>query len=307
MLAAIVLVIGLLVLVKAANTTIAATERIAAKKGWSNYGAATILIAMMTSLPELFVSVLAALRGDYAVVTGTVFGSVVGLLLLSLGLIGLIANVRFTEEERTLGRRAVLTIIYVAILAILLPALPWFVGILVLLGYLYYAREATRVSHAEKKGQDRTVGTSIRKDLLILFVGIAFLLGSAEAVVWSIETLAREYGIAPFVISFILVALGTNLPEISVEITSAIKNKTEIALGDIVGSAVADSTVVLGTAAIVAKTLPITMTAHVGAAILLGSALLAWKIESGEKLTMWESLGLVIAYFLVIATEMALG
>ena len=307
MLAAIVLMVGLLALIKAANMTITATENIATKKGWSNYGAATILIATMTSLPELFVSVLAALHGDYAVVTGTVFGSVVGLLLLSLGLIGLIANVRFTEGERALGRKAVLTIIYVAILAIVLPAIPWFVGILVLLGYLYYAKEATKVSDVGKKEPDGTAEGSIRKEAVTLIIGIALLLGSAEAVVWSIEALAKEYGIAPFVISFILVALGTNLPEISVEITSTLKNRAEIALGDIVGSAVADTTVVLGTAAIVAKTLPITMTAHVGAAILMGSALLAWKIESGKKLTMWESLGLILAYFLVIATEMALG
>ncbi|NPA76480.1 MAG: sodium:calcium antiporter [Candidatus Diapherotrites archaeon] len=304
MLAWLVLIAGILAIVWAASTTIRETENLAAKLGWSKYGIASTLVAAMTSLPELIVSVIAARSGNYGIVTGTVFGSVVGLLLLSLGLIGLISEVRFNKEEKTLGRRSITIVVLVAILAIVFTKITWWMGIILLGVYLAYVHTVSKTSKSEEK-QSRE--GEAWKHIILIAAGVATLILAAEGIVWAVQAISREYGVDPFVISFIIVAIGTNLPEITVEIVSTIKNRSEIAVGDILGSAVADTTLVLGSAAIVGGAIPVGLTAHIGAAILLGSAIVAWKIETEEKITMWEAVGLLVAYFLVIATEMALG
>jgi cation:H+ antiporter len=305
MLAAITLIIGLGLLAYSAKKAIQYTEEIAAALGLSEHGVASTVIATMTSLPELIVVSLAAMQGDYKIITGTVFGSIIGLLLLSLGLLGLIGNMRFGAEEKRSAHRSLAIVVLVAILTILLSGMTWWVGIGLIAAYVWFARTQTDGGE-QKKGRNAKKGHAW-KAVGKLAIAVAVLIASAELTIHSIEELATEFGISPFVIAFIVVAIGTNLPELSVEITSTLQGKEDIALGDILGSSVADATLVFGTAAIIAKYVPFGMGAHIGAGMLLTASLIALKTESGNKLTMWESVGLLIAYFLIISIEMALG
>lgn len=91
--------------------------------------------------------------------------------------------------------------------------------------------------------------------LLLLVVGLTILIGGAEALVRGASSIGRRFGISPLVIGLTIVAFGTSAPELTVNIYSALVGSTDLALGNIIGSNIANILLILGvTAAIVPLT-----------------------------------------------------
>lgn len=87
--------------------------------------------------------------------------------------------------------------------------------------------------------------------MLILAGGLILVIVGAHFTVESASDIAKGFGISEWIIGIIMVSLGTSLPELSVSISAAIKGKVDMAIGNIIGSNMANTTVVLGTAALV--------------------------------------------------------
>ena len=84
----------------------------------------------------------------------------------------------------------------------------------------------------------------------ILLAGIVLVIVGAHFTVESASEIAREFGISEWIIGIIMVSLGTSLPELVVSISAAIKGKVDMAIGNIIGSNMANTTIVLGAAAL---------------------------------------------------------
>ncbi|NPA82713.1 MAG: sodium:calcium antiporter, partial [Epsilonproteobacteria bacterium] len=89
------------------------------------------------------------------------------------------------------------------------------------------------------------------KSLILLAIGFAFTVEGADFAVESASNIARSLGVSEWVIGLLLVAFGTSLPELVVSIVAALKNNADMAIGNIIGSNVANLSIVLGSAAIV--------------------------------------------------------
>ncbi|HFS85239.1 MAG TPA: sodium:calcium antiporter, partial [Epsilonproteobacteria bacterium] len=85
---------------------------------------------------------------------------------------------------------------------------------------------------------------------LWLVIGFVLVAGGAHFAVESASEIARSFGVSEWVIGIVMISLGTSLPELVVSVSAAMKNKVEMAIGNIIGSNLANTTVVLGAAAL---------------------------------------------------------
>jgi cation:H+ antiporter len=90
-----------------------------------------------------------------------------------------------------------------------------------------------------------------RKTALLLIIGFIFVIVGANFAIESATSIARSFGISEWIIGLFLVAFGTSLPELIISVKSAINNNTDLAIGNIIGSNVANFTMVLGLSSII--------------------------------------------------------
>jgi len=89
------------------------------------------------------------------------------------------------------------------------------------------------------------------KTAILLLIGFVFVIVGANFAIDSAGNIARCFGVSEWMIGLFLVAFGTSLPELTISITSAINNNADLAIGNIIGSNVANFTMVLGLSAII--------------------------------------------------------
>ena len=89
-------------------------------------------------------------------------------------------------------------------------------------------------------------------EILLLIAGLVLVLVGAEAIVDGASALARRWGISEFVIGLTIVAIGTSAPEMVVSFISAIENNSDLAVGNIIGSNIFNTALILGLSAIIA-------------------------------------------------------
>jgi len=99
------------------------------------------------------------------------------------------------------------------------------------------------------------------KTSILLLVGFLLTIGGADFAIDSAGNIARQFGISEWVIGLFLVAFGTSLPELTISIKAALNNNADLAIGNIIGSNVANFTMVLGLSSIV-NTLNVDLSAN---------------------------------------------
>ena len=172
--------------------------------------------------------------------------------------------------------------------------------LLALAGYLVYLFRTDAEVVEEVPETDS--GTPLWRDLLLVAVGIALLVGGARVLVTGATALARDFGISESVIGLTLVAFGTSLPELASGVVAALKKNTDIVLGNVIGSNVFNVLAVLGTTALVT---PVAQPfAGVGIDILIMSAFGAVTLLlmlGRSRLGRAGGAGLSVAYLVYIA------
>ena len=116
------------------------------------------------------------------------------------------------------------------------------------------------------------------QDVSLFFLGLMILVAGAEALIRGSVRVARALGVSPFMIGFTLIGFGTSAPELVVSLSAALQGSSDIALGNVVGSNIANVGVVLGVAALVRP-----LTAHmrllwVEIPLVIAAALLLWAL-----------------------------
>jgi cation:H+ antiporter len=86
--------------------------------------------------------------------------------------------------------------------------------------------------------------------ILLLMVGLVLVVVGANFTVESASNIARSFGVSEWIIGIVMISFGTSLPELVVSISAALKNKVDMAIGNIIGSNMANTTIVLGTSAL---------------------------------------------------------
>lgn len=132
--------------------------------------------------------------------------------------------------------------------------------------------------------------------ILILAVGVAILVVGAEFFVKGASSLAERFGISQFVIGLVVVGFGTSTPELAVNIGAAVNGNTDIAIGNVVGSNIANVGVILGLAALIAPLAVQLRMVRVELPIVIAVSFLLWGLASLGQLVRWEGIILVGAF-----------
>lgn len=250
------LVIGFVLLMKGADWFVEGASRIADRLGIPQLVIGLTIVAMGTSLPEAAVSVASALKGNAGITIGNVVGSNILNILIILGMTGVIcvipvqkSTVRY-EIPFMIGVTVILGILGLADNTVSRPegVILWALFIAYLLYLLRMAKKGQPVGE-ETAGADRA--DKLCKMLLMVAAGCAMIVFGSDLTVDAATELARIFKVDERIIGLTIVAFGTSLPELVTSVTAAIKGKTDIAMGNIVGSNIFNILFVVGTSALI--------------------------------------------------------
>ncbi|MBK8429881.1 MAG: calcium/sodium antiporter [Chloroflexi bacterium] len=144
--------------------------------------------------------------------------------------------------------------------------------------------------------------------VVLLVIGLVLLVVGAEAFVRGASQLAALVGVSPLVIGLTVVAYGTSLPELAVSTISAYQGATDVAIGNVVGSNIANVLLILGLSALVAPLIVSQQLVRLDVPIMLGVSILVWFMGRDGNLSRLEGAVLfagIIAYtaFLIIQSR----
>ncbi len=241
-----VLVSGIVLLTLSSDKAVEHSVHFAQALGISSLMIGLVLVSVGTDLPEIANSIVACSSGHGNIDVGDSIGSILTQITLILGLIP------FLSKNFEVKRKEVLVMGAVEILALILAisiALTGFTrekAFLLMATwplFIYIIRRFTRKDIAKMKKVETQTSRHYLFHLLVATVSFVGVAVGALAVVESVIMLNKELGVPEFFISFFVVAIGTSLPELVVDLTAIRKKQYELAIGDIIGSCIVDATV----------------------------------------------------------------
>ncbi|QOR61079.1 calcium/sodium antiporter [Sulfurovum sp. ST-21] len=255
-----IFVIAMGVLIWGADMLIRQSEKIALRFNIPEFIIGATLIALGTSLPEMAASIAASAGDKPDIAISNVIGSNILNITLVLASVFLIAkNISPNRDFFAKDSTWALVPVFVFILMILDGVISRFDASLLLLlmgAYLLFLLQDAKNIPEEELDDVDMAHFSWTTTIPMLIIGFILVIAGAHFTVESASDIAKSFGISEWVIGIILISLGTSLPELVVSISAAVKGKVDMAIGNIIGSNMANTSVVLGAAAFV-KPMPI--------------------------------------------------
>lgn len=248
------LVVGFVMLMKGADWFVDGAASIADRLGIPQLVIGLTIVAMGTSLPEAAVSIAAAVKGSAEITIGNVLGSNIMNILVILGLTAAICIV--PVQKSTVRYEIPFTILVTVLLAVLglmdnqVSRLEGGILWAFMIVYLIYLLKMAKSGKDEQeKKEDKQ--SPMWKLILLVIVGAVMIVWGSDITVDAATRLATIFGMSERFIGLTIVAFGTSLPELVTSVTAAVKGKTDIAVGNIVGSNIFNILFVVGTTALI--------------------------------------------------------
>ena len=254
----ILLIVGLVLLTVGADLLTKGCVGMAARFRVPDFIVGLTVMAVGTSMPELTVSAMSALKDSTDMAIGNVTGSNLFNTLICLGVCALIRPMVFTKEN---VRRDIPLCIAASVLLLVMAL---YIGSTkgisrvegVILFALYIAFVWYSIRSAKKDAPDAEAGTDDGtksessmgwgKILFFIVVGLAGLIYGGNMCLESATAIARAWGVSEAIIAITIVAAGTSLPELASSVAAIANGKLSLALGNVIGSNVANILLILG-------------------------------------------------------------
>ncbi|QYH37315.1 calcium/sodium antiporter [Algoriphagus sp. NBT04N3] len=258
MIAYLLLALGLIILLVGGKFLVDGASAIAVKLGMSSGLIGLTIVAFGTSAPELLVSVNAALKGNSDISIGNVVGSNIANIGLVLGLSGIFYPIMIKSSHL---RFDYLVTVLVTILFFILGLnglIGLWEGILlfsVFILFNFYLFKSSKGGIADDKEVEAEIeqvkGYSWLISIALFSAGIIGLYFGSELLVENAVKISREFGVSERVIGVSIIAIGTSLPELITSIMAALSKRTDLALGNILGSNIMNILSIIGITAII--------------------------------------------------------
>jgi cation:H+ antiporter len=298
-----IFIVALFLVIKGATVSSKYAARLARSFSISAYTVGFIIVAIISILPEAFISINAALKGIPAFGLGTLFGSNVADLTLVFAITIFVANRGLKIESKILKNKKIYPFL------LLLPLVLGLDGnysrlegmALIIVGLIFYYISLRRGSNDEvsvKKDKSKL------KNLFLLLFGLTLLLAGSHFTVSSAVSLASYLGVNPVLIGMLIVGLGTTIPELSFSLQSAKKKDDSLAVGDVLGTVLADATVLVGILALINPfSFPQRIIYITGVFMVLASFVLFNFMKTGRKISRKEALLLFFFWLIFVLVE----
>ncbi|PSO44697.1 MAG: sodium:proton exchanger [Parcubacteria group bacterium SW_4_49_11] len=323
MIETILLLVGFVFLVYGADALVSGASAVGRKLGISQLVIGLTIVALGTSMPELVINVFASLTDQSGIAIGNVLGSSTSNILLILGTSALISP--FVVHQKTVSKEipfSLLSILVVGLLvnerfldavssgATFLSRSDGLVLLLIFIIFLVY------MAYSAKGGDDSSVETpdeevehmSLLKASFLIGIGLLGLFFGGKWVVDGASFIAAWIGVSEALIGVTIVAIGTSLPELVTSVTAALKQNTDIAIGNVVGSNIFNNLWILGVSASI-KPLPFAVSSNFDLFVTIGATLLLFiAIFVGKKrvIETWEGVVFLLAYVGYLAISVIL-
>src|SRR3989339_265915 len=290
----------ILIMVIASGATVGIFEKLAHDIRTNRLMLASVLVGFSTSLPELFVGVAAALRGEPQI--ALVFGSV-----------PVIGDYLRKELWVTMG---------IAMFPFILISdgkLSRFDGLVLVLLYFIYVNNLVRngnspLKHLKLSGRKPVVHRlKTRMEPLVetikLVVGLGVLGVCAWMLINVVIRISSSWGVSPFWVGLVILATGTTLPELVLTIVASEKREISLILGNVLGSVVVNSTLILGIISLISPIVYVeSLQRGISGLFLLIVLGLFWLFtKTKHKLDRWEGAVLVGVYAMFVGIQLMLA
>lgn len=262
LLASVLMIVGLFLLVYAADRLVYGASVLASSVGIPPLVIGMTIVGVGISLPELVVSTTAAMNGQLDLAVGNVIGSNITNILLILGGAALIhpLSVRSDILRRELPLMLMVTVLCGFLLSD--SELNRWDGVILIAAAALFLLFMVRIAkQSQQRGQDTLTSEQMAElpqdgsnTVAFLWLALGFIIMplASNMIVDNASVIARYFGVSELVIGLTVVAIGTSLPELATFIAGAIKGEDDIALGNIIGANIFNMCLVLGLPALVA-------------------------------------------------------
>ena len=303
------LVLGLALVIKGADWFVDGASSLAKRYNISDLTIGLTIVAFGTSAPELVVNTFASLQNHQEMVFGNIIGSNNFNLFIILGISGLI--IPLTVQSSTVWKEIPLSLLAAALVFVLCNdafvgggfMLSRIDGVILLfffavfLFYVYKQLKAeAAIVEAEKPTAQRPASNF--KVWGYIVMGLTCLLIGGRLAVDNAVEMATELGISEKIIGLTILAVGTSLPELATSVVAAMKKKSDIAIGNIIGSNIFNIFFILASSALI-KPVKFDTVFNTDLYILgAGTVFLFLAMFTGKrkKLDRWEAAILLVAY-----------
>lgn len=300
------LIAGLVILMYGANLLVDGGAALAHRLKVSSMVIGLTVVAFGTSTPELVVNIVSSVDGSSALAMGNVLGSNIFNILAILGITALIIPL---GVKKTTTWIEIPLAAFAAILILILvngePAgqITRAEGICLLcffVMFLLYTLALARFGGAGDGEEVEIKNYSSGKSILFILLGLAGLIGGGRLLVNGAVSIAESLGISERIIGLTIVSIGTSLPELATSIIAARKMNADMAIGNVVGSNLFNTFLILGTSATITPLqVPsgsmTDLITNIIAAVLLFVFIFTGK---GRKISRWEG-GIFVVLYIV--------
>ena len=315
-----VIILFSFLLIKSADLALVSLKKISRRTHTGAFALPAVILAIGTSLPELFVAITSGLQNVSNFSLGVILGSNIANTTLVLGSAALLSGTVYVRGN--LIKRDI-SIAFIAgmlpLLFILDGTLSRIDGLTLLAVYGAYASSFFRGTYkriAKEEEHDPYLYRILKrfnemhfgaggKDYGKLFVSVALLLFSADMIVRSSRALAEITNVPIFVVGVILIAIGATLPELAFSLRALKEHSAEMFYGNILGSIIANSTLIVGIAAILSPVKIVALDKYLFAAgAFVFMFIFFWLFTySKRRLDRWEAAILLGLYIVFVILE----
>lgn len=259
------------------------------------------VVALGTSMPELFISLTSALQDVTDIAVANVVGSNIFNVLLIGGVSAAVAPMTIML---TTVRRDIPVVIFASALLLacgLYGEINRWMGIVFLILMLAYIIYAIRTAKADESENMEKKGYSWLKASILFILGLVLLIVGSNVFVTCATSVAESLGISDAIIGLTIVAGGTSLPELATSVVAARKGQSAIAMGNVLGSCVYNILLIIGMTGVISP-LIIEGITPVDFGMMLVSIILLWLFSFTKyKLERWEGIVLVVLFIAYMA------
>jgi len=287
---------------------IKAIEKISHSMRLSSFAVSFLILGLFTSVSEFSVGVNSVLHNDPEIYVGNLIGASIVIFLLLIPLLAIMGNsIHITSAFG--GMNLMISLIVVALPALLAAdgKIDKFDSGVSMAGYIFLA-----ILVEAKRGLFKSLGNvsgvpmkKLGKEIIKIMIGVGIVFVASRFVVDQTLYFSGLLNVSPFLISLLLIGIGTNIPELSFALRSIFDRDNQVAFGDYVGSA-AFNTFLFGALTLwYGKTVIVTNSYWISVvALVSGLVLFYFFAKSKNTISRREGLGLLLIYFAFVSIEL---
>lgn len=301
--------VSIFLIIRGATLSTRFSGRIAKHFNLSNYVVGFLIVAVISIIPESFVAINSAISGVPSMGLGTIFGSNIADLTLVFAIVVLVAGRSLKIESKILKSNLIYPFFFLIPIALGIDgAYNRGEGLcLIIAGIIFYYL----AFHGSQEGSERKVKIKIdnktKRDILYFVLSLLVLLVGSHFIVESGVKIAEYLTISPAIIGLFFIGLGTVIPELLFSISAVKKDQDSLAIGDILGTVLADATILVGLIAFIKPfEFPIKIIYIAGIFMFAAAFMLYYLMRSGKILSKREGYLLILFWLIFVLMEITI-